>query len=191
MSNRTCSVVSSWGEPCERPHWANGLCAGHNHRLYKKGDVLADKPFLDRSLDARGRYELHVLVQEGCYGWEGTVNNGGYASFWDGEREIGAHVFVWTEAHGPVPDGYEVDHTCHNADPVCPGGKTCLHRQCSRIEHLEAVPALVNVQRGKGWASRDACIRGHEYNEINTRYDENGWRRCRVCDREKPRGPIN
>lgn len=31
------------------------------------------------------------------------------------------------------------------------------------------------------------CRRGHPYNEENTRYTEDGWRDCRVCDRDRAR----
>lgn len=59
-----------------------------------------------------------------------------------------AHRFAYEYLIGPIPDGLEVDHLCHNSDPDCPGGP-CVHRLCVNPLHLEAVTPKQNTQRRK------------------------------------------
>jgi HNH endonuclease len=47
------------------------------------------------------------------------------------------HRIVWVSVHGPLPDGYEVDH----------GDR--LAKTDNRIEKLEAVPGTENMRRAK------------------------------------------
>lgn len=47
---------------------------------------------------------------------------------------------------GAIPDGYTVDHLCHNDDLLCVGGR-CPHRRCVEPSHLEAVTSAENNRR--------------------------------------------
>jgi hypothetical protein len=51
----------------------------------------------------------------------------------DGRLCLG-HVWFWEELHGPVPDGFELDHLCRN-------------RGCVNPDHLEVVTHEENVWR--------------------------------------------
>ena len=46
-----------------------------------------------------------------------------------------AHILMWEDVNGPVPDGLELDHLCRNRWCIAPG-------------HLEPVTRATNVQRG-------------------------------------------
>ena len=91
-----------------------------------------------------------------------------------------AHRLAYTLFTGPIPDGTEIDHQCHNQDSECLGGDTCLHRKCVNPAHLEAVPHRVNALRGKSPtadnARRTHCPAGHEYI-----VSERGRRYCPPC----------
>lgn len=89
-----------------------------------------------------------------CLFWTGKINNYGYGQFRIGSqtngtrRHISAHRFAFIITNGREPVGV-VDHTCHNADPSCPGGRACLHRRCVRGDHLQDVEQLENLRRGR------------------------------------------
>lgn len=89
---------------------------------------------------------------------------------------IRAHVFAYERAHGPVPDGLQIDHLC----------RTTL---CVNPDHLEAVTPTENMRRGNSPhainARKTHCKRGHELTEANC---YTGPRRaCRHCAREAAR----
>jgi hypothetical protein len=113
----------------------------------------------------------HVELSAGCWRWTGALTSAGY-----GHVNVGggkyrmAHVLIYEEVLGPIPDGLELDHLCRN-------------HACVRPDHLEAVTHLENVRRGRaGWpeAARTRCPRGHAYDEDNTKYYR-GMRYCRAC----------
>jgi hypothetical protein len=83
-----------------------------------------------------------------------------------------AHIAAWVEAMGPVPEGYELDHTCRN-------------RRCCALHHLEPVTRSENEKR-KSWQyrlKRKQCKWGHDLsvNRIVTKF---GGITCRACNRE-------
>lgn len=75
-----------------------------------------------------------------CWEWNLYKNKGnGYGQFWIGTDEHGknlwnnAHKVSYEVFHGPVPEGMEVAHTCHN-------------RCCINPNHLVAKTHRENVQ---------------------------------------------
>jgi hypothetical protein len=153
--------------------------------------VNTSRPLADDIARARA-----AETASGCWPWQGNINDSGY-----GRRRVGtpgilwrAHVLVYVELVGPIPDGFELDHTCHTNDPACPGGRMCLHRRCVRPVHLEPVTPGENWLRGRS-LSRQAmdvthCPQGHPYSLENT-YLHQGrgrlYRRCRICIRASNR----
>ena len=105
-----------------------------------------------------------------CWIWPST-NQDGYAS----DR---AHRKVYEAAVGPIPEGMEIDHTCHDPD-VCQLGKECPHRACVNPAHLEVVTRLENVRR----SMRTRCVNDHEPNWSD--YKPGGSRSCRTCRTEE------
>lgn len=101
-----------------------------------------------------------------------------------GDADRSAHRLAYKKAYGPIPDGMQVDHVCHNADLSCLGGPSCVHRGCMNPLHLEAVTRSVNIQRGV-IGRIVVCRNGHQYDEVNTYVRPNGRRDCRACVRER------
>ena len=67
------------------------------------------------------RFWSKVQKGPGCWLWTASIKDNGYGQFttWDGERQIhvGAHVFSYCLAHGPIEAGV---HVCHRCDtPPC------------------------------------------------------------------------
>jgi len=113
-----------------------------------------------------------------CWVWTGTTRDG-YGRIGRDGRLWNAHVWYYVQVHGPVPDGLEVDHLCHQN---CVGGSTCPHRACVNPDHLEAVPKIVNNRRGvKSRPQKTHCKHGHEFTPENTIRRADGTRKCRVC----------
>lgn len=127
---------------------------------------------------------------DACWPWTAAINpTDGYGYIGvgrKGEGMRGAHRVAYEETYGPVAQGLDVDHTCHNGTD-CPGGASCIHRRCCNPSHLEAVTHRVNMLRGNTIAARNAavthCPHGHEYTPDNTRIESNGARKCRTCIR--------
>jgi len=170
MENRKCTV----GE-CGRPTVGRGLCRAHYQRWWKRGTTDFAPGYEPRT--TRERFESKVVRADGCWGWTGTHDSGGYAKFSLNGSMANAHRFGYELYVGPIPVGMEVDHLCRN-------------RGCVNPAHLEPVPKRVNVLRGYGipavYARRDRCSRGHAFDEANTRHHGTA-RICRACERERSR----
>lgn len=63
------------------------------------------------------------------------LNHDGYFRKRIGDKLWMYHVYIWEQAHGKLPDKYEVHHKCGN-------------RACCNIEHLEAIDGLEHTILG-------------------------------------------
>ncbi len=108
-------------------------------------------------------------------------------------RTTSAHLAVWKHFVGPLRQGYQIDHICHDPD-VCTAGDKCLHRRCVNISHLKMVPALENSMRSNSPSALNSrkthCKRGHPFDEENTYLIPSGGRACRACSRLHELGLI-
>lgn len=95
-----------------------------------------------------------------------------------------------------------MDHTCHNADLSCPGGKQCRHRSCCNWNHLVAkTPAQnsdsANEPRKRG-KYKIECKQGHPFTEENSFWVDRvikgrsyRLRHCKACNRERAYKRVN
>lgn len=115
-------------------------------------------------------------ASSGCLLWVATVPLvDGYVRFTYQGRKQMVHRAVWEDEHGPIPEGWQVDHV---------RSRGCVHRSCVELAHLEAVPAGVNTQRSS--ILTDRCRSGkHDMTEPDA-WLEHGraGRTCRRCNRE-------
>ncbi|MER6830931.1 HNH endonuclease signature motif containing protein [Streptosporangium sp. NPDC000563] len=99
-----------------------------------------------------------------CWLWTGETTEQGYGVISVDGKKVGVARYVYERAHGPLPDGYEPDHICHEPK-VCPPGPACVHRACCRLDHLEGVTHRENVLRSGAPtainAAKEECIHGH------------------------------
>src|SRR6516162_8657197 len=79
-----------------------------------------------------------------CWLWTGKPLKNGYGFIGIGGRGGGnlyIHRFAYEFFIGPIPDGYDIGHTCHDEAAwlgLCAGGWTCKHRLCVNPSHLKA-----------------------------------------------------
>lgn len=134
-------------------------------------------------------YRLVVVGDaDECWVFKGSLR-AGYGRVSVKGKTFSAHRTVYELLVGPIPVGMVIDHTCHNRDENCPGGRSCPHRACCNPRHLDPTSVGENVLRGKGISAREAaqthCKRGHEFTAENTYiHPPHGGRDCRICKRD-------
>jgi hypothetical protein len=126
-----------------------------------------------------------------CKVFTGYLLSNGYGRVMVGSQREGtrrlmlAHRAFWEHHHGPIPDGMQIDHLCHDAS--CSAGRECPHRACVEITHLALRTQRENVQRGFNfWRARTHCKHGHPFDSANTLIrSSDGARCCRTCGRAR------
>jgi len=96
------------------------------------------------------------------------------------------HRWVYAQAFGEIPEGYQIDHMCHNeavARGECEGGQKCPHRACVNPAHLRAVTRSENQRAGlAGLDNRTHCrARGHELTEQTIKVTIRDGKEQKVC----------
>lgn len=140
--------------------------------------------------DLPTRLSSHIAVSpSGCWMWD-RLNWAGYGSpVGLHGTHMTPHRAVYLLLIGPIPDGLDLDHVCHDPES-CPGGVGCPHRACVNPAHLAPATRSANLRRGNaGRRQRDRthCVHGHEYTAGNTYTCPRGKRECRTCRREADR----
>lgn len=132
-----CSVNDS---ECVPGRLRRGMCERHYRRWKNTGETTI-APAIDN-------WTQYVVLDSGCWEWIGALWSNGYGKpsvYLHGTRL--AHRAFYIEHVGPVADGVDVDHRCHNADPNCVRGPSCPHRRCVNPAHLEATSRQSNLTR--------------------------------------------
>jgi hypothetical protein len=120
-------------EGCEKKRAGWGMCQMHYKRMKKTGTI--DSPVRPRS----ERFWAKVEKTETCWNWTGYKNRQGYGHI---AREPGSagsklsHRVSYEMANGPIPEGMDIDHICHNKSCVNPAHL----RVATRKENMENRP---------------------------------------------------
>lgn len=164
----TCSI-----DDCSGKHYAHDWCEKHYRRWQRVGDPRGSTAI--RGGDAgrfRSFYEADPVT--GCHLWTKYVDRDGYARFWAQGKKWYGHVWAWTQKHGPVPEGKQLDHF------------RCDTERCVNDEHVRPTTPLENNLRSQGIAAcnaaKEECDSGHAFTPENT-YWWRGKRYCRTCRR--------
>jgi HNH endonuclease len=140
-------------------------------------------------VDKRGPIPAHRPELGPCWVWTGGMHNAGYGYLSACGSKVLAHRFVYELVVGPIPEGLDIDHECHNGSG-CLGGTSCPHRMCVNPMHLAPATRSANVLRGVGSPATNArkthCKRGHEFTPENiyTHPGRPNHRECAICMRE-------
>jgi hypothetical protein len=123
-------------------------------------------------IPAIDRFNKFVKIAEnGCWEWQGHLDIGGYGTFSFNNKPVKAHRFSFEYHNGPIPKGLELDHLCRN-------------RACVNPYHLEPVTRQINESRAiqnPHNKLKTHCPLGHPYDLINTYFDKDGGRDCKIC----------
>lgn len=186
MADITCSVPD-----CDRRVYCKGWCEPHYRQWRTHGVVggpirqringTPEQRFWPR-VDKHGPLPSHRPDLGPCWLWTTTASTtNGYPQFRHGRRMVLAYRFAYETIVGPIPDGLQLDHLCHNQSG-CEGGPDCLHRKCVNPGHLEPVTNDENAARRAGMHYAPMCRAGlHKMIENNVRITDIGLRICRTC----------
>lgn len=121
----------------------------------------------------------------GCRLWTGRTFPTGYGDYKYRGKTVYPHRWVYEQTYGPIPDGWTVDHQCHDPE-VCTLNHDCPHRRCLTPEHLKAMSNAENSMRGGSPLAHKArqteCIHGHPLSGDNLYISpKRGQRQCKTC----------
>jgi hypothetical protein len=123
-----------------------------------------------------------------CIYFDGKTKFNGYGVVYEGAQSKRAHRQAWEQKFGPIPEGFVIDHTCHNEAAVngeCKGGSDCSHRSCVNTDHLRIITQSENILSGLHSVDvKTACPKGHSYPD-NIMVRKSGKRECAQCNRER------
>ena len=135
--------------------------------------------------------KVDVDAVSGCWVWSARLDPNGYGHLRVGGRDgryLLAHRVSYELHVGPISEGLQLDHTCHDPETcVAP----CQHRRCVNPEHLEPVTPQVNNGRSGSPSALNAvkthCPAGHPLSGANLYVCPRGTRKCRACRAEATR----
>lgn len=148
------------GPECMRDAVAKKLCLAHYKQQWKGQELrpLGSKKGGSEPRSAEERFweKVDKNNQDCCpWMWTGARTAGGHGSFAVISKHrsqdsvfTAPHRFLYELFNGPIPEGLDVDHECHNHAAnlgLCNGGPACLHRLCVTPEHLVAKSRRENL----------------------------------------------
>lgn len=129
-------------EGCEAERVSRTYCPGH-HWQVKNGRNLT--PIA--RMDSAQRFWSYVTKSEGCWQWLGPINQDGYGRFSVKGKKVFAYRFAYQLLVGPIPEGYELDHSCRT-------------RSCTNPAHLKVATRKENVENVDVQRTSTTGVRG-------------------------------
>lgn len=152
---KTCSAAD-----CGKPHLARALCASHYGKLSRAGQLPPlQHPNRQSTPHANPEQRFWAKVNKSseCWEWTGSRSRG-YGYFYLGGKQVPAHRFAHEQRTGPIPEGLEIDHICHN-------------RACVKPDHLRAATGKQNREHLLGaHKGNRSGVRGVSFDALKGRW---------------------
>lgn len=103
---------------------------------------------MTRRLSNSDRFFAKVDKTATCWNWTAKKIHTGYGQFWINGGHTVAHRIAYEWLVGPIPEGMEIDHTCHN-------------RSCVNPAHMRVVTHKQNQENNAGaYHNSSSGVRG-------------------------------
>jgi len=144
-------------DDCNRPVSCRELCGMHYSRLARHGSPSITLRTRHSGTPSE-RFWKRTEKTDKCWYWRGRIARNGYGMYSTGTRTNMAHRFAYTDVVGAIPNGYQLDHLCHN-------------RACVNPSHLRLATNKQNNENPAGLNSNNTTgYRGVRYNKKNKRW---------------------
>ena len=120
---------------------------GKGVRKGRGGRVETSHPFVQLGDERARRFWAKVKFAPGdlCWEWMGEINHRGYGRFTFRNVRTVAHRVAYELVYGPIPEGLQGGHLCHNT-------------RCVRPDHIEAMTCAKNIAQRDERLGRPAIV---------------------------------
>ena len=140
-----------------------GMCPKHYAKWSKYGDPLAGKQHHSDPVESLA---AHSIDEGDCRVWTGSTVGNGYGQMRVNQVGKLAHRVSYEVHVGPIPEGMDIDHTCHNRSCIKPSHLRIVTRKqnLENIVNLSAqnksgIRGVYWDKRGRKWIAKV----GHNY----------------------------